>query len=331
MAYDIVTFGSATQDIFIKSSALKVFREKKDNKVLEKICLPYGSKIEIKDIIFTSGGGGSNTAFTFAKQGFKVAFIGAVGQDNAGKEILKELKEAGIDTQFLRVKKNAKTNHSIVLSPTGKNKTLLIYRGASELLTRHDIPWNKIKKTKWFYLAPLTGRVCDFCEQIVNFAYKNKIKLALNPSLEQLSFPFKKIKRIFEKTDILFLNKREAIFFTKIISGNEIKILKKIKSILKGIAVMTKGQRGVLVFDGTNLYSAKPFPKRVVVDATGAGDSFASGFLSNFIRTNGNIEKSIQLGMANATSNLRQIGAKTGILNKNDYYPKVRVFKKLII
>lgn len=321
--YDIITFGSATQDIFIKSSAFKISKE--------KIWLPYGRKIEIKDIIFTSGGGGSNTAFTFAKQGFKVAFIGAVGQDVPGKEIIRELKEAGVKTNFIFQKKGAKTNHSIVISPTGKNKTLLVYRGASELLTKKDIPWKEIKKAKWFYLAPLTGKVCDLFEDIVNFAHKNNINLAINPSLEQLSFPIKKIKRIFEKTDILFLNKKEASFFTKINSQNEKKMVKKIKALVKGIVVMTKGEKGVIVFDGKYLFESKPLPKRVVVDATGAGDSFASGFLSNYIRTNGDIEKAIQLGMANASSNLSEIGAKTGILSKESDYPKVKVFKKIFV
>ena len=65
--YDIITFGSASQDVFLKSKKFlpvlgKIFATGKG------ICLPLGSKIEIGDIFFTSGGGGTNTAATFANQ-----------------------------------------------------------------------------------------------------------------------------------------------------------------------------------------------------------------------------------------------------------------------
>ena len=50
--------------------------------------MTLGSKIDVEDIIFTSGGGGTNTAATFAKQGFKTAFCGAIGVDISGLEIV---------------------------------------------------------------------------------------------------------------------------------------------------------------------------------------------------------------------------------------------------
>ena len=69
---------------------------------------------------------------------------------------------------------------------------------------------------------------------------------------------------------------------------------------------MTKGGEGVVVSDGEYLYSALPNPERKIVDTTGAGDSFASGFLSGYIRFNKDIVKSIQLGLANSEGNLAE-------------------------
>lgn len=326
--YDIITFGSAAQDIHLKSQAFKTVSDNKDFITGKGICLALGSKIDVDDVIFTTGGGGTNTAATFAKQGFRTAFCGAIGADVSGLEIVRELKHLRIDTRFVVKKRERHTNQSIIISSSGSDRTILVYRGASDVLAEKDIPWKKIKKAKWFYLAPLTGELCKGFEQLVNFAYENKIKIAVNPSKQQLSLPQEQLKRILAKVNILFLNQEEASFLTKISFTEEQEIFRKIDEICPGIAVMTKGGEGVVASDGKYLYSALPNPDRKIVDTTGAGDSFGAGFLSDFIRHNGDIEKAIQLGLANSEANLSQIGAKNGILEKSAKFNKVKVLRE---
>ena len=327
--YDIITFGSAAQDIHVKSKAFTILKDNKDFMTGEGICLPFGAKVEVEDINFTTGGGGTNTAATFAKQGFRTAFCGAIGIDMAGLEIVRELKHLRIDTKFVVKKKEKHTNQSVIISnEAGGDRTIMVYRGASDILSGKDIQWKKIKKARWLYLAPLAGLLCDTFEEIVNFAHENKIKIAVNPSIQQLSLPPEKIKNIFKKIDILFLNQEEAAFLTKISFEEEKDIFKKIDEICQGVAVMTRGADGVIVSDGKYLYSALPEADTVVADTTGAGDSFASGFLSDYIRQNGDIVKAIQLGLANSKANLAEIGAKTGILDKNSKFYKVEVTKE---
>jgi sugar/nucleoside kinase (ribokinase family) len=328
MAYDIITFGSAAQDVNVKSKAFKILKNEKDFQTGEGLCMALGSKIDVEDIVFTSGGGGTNVAATFAKQGFRTAFCGAIGIDTAGLEIVRELKQLRIDTRFVVKKKEKQTNQSVIISNDGSDRTILVYRGASDLLNNKDIPWKKIKSAKWFYLAPLTDSLCDTFEEIVNFAYENKIKVAINPSKQQLALPEEKLKVILQKVDILFLNQEEASILTKIPFEDEQNIFKKIDELCKGIAVMTKGGEGVTVSDGKYLYSALPDPNRKIVDTTGAGDSFAAGFLSDFIRFDENIEKAIQLGLANSEANLGEVGAKTGLLEKNSKFARVKVTKE---
>jgi sugar/nucleoside kinase (ribokinase family) len=327
--FDIITFGSASQDITVKSKEFKVLKENNGFATGEGLCLPFGSKIEIEDIVFSSGGGGTNTAATFAKQGLKTAFCGAIGADQAGLDIIRDLRNFKIDTRFLVKKKEKQTNHSVIISNQEKDRTILVYRGASDMISKEDIPWQKVKKTKWFYLAPFAGLLSDNFEEIINFAKENKIKIAVNPSKKQLSLPEEDLKRIFSEIDVLFLNKEEASFMTKIPYEKEEEIFKKIDEICHGVAVMTKGEEGVVVSDGKYLYFAKPNPERKVVDTTGAGDSFASGFLVDFIKTKGNIESATQFGMANSEANLTLVGAKTGILEKHAKILRVNVAKQL--
>ena len=321
---DIITFGSATFDIFLKPKKFQI--EKDKNFITGKgVCFNLGSKVDVEKMSFSSGGGGTNTAATFSKQGFKTAYCGIVGNDISGKEIIRELKELGINTDFISQTKKRPTNLSVILV-SGKDRTILVYRGASEIFSKNNVPRKKIR-SKWFYLAPLAGMLCNISEDIVNFAYKNKIKTAFNPGNSQLSLPPKTIKRILKKIDILILNQEEASFLTKISYQKEKEIFKKIDELCPGIAIMTKGRDGVVVSDGKYLYKAKA-PNVKVVDGTGAGDAFGSGFVTGFIKSGGNIKSAIQLGTANGISCIKSIGAKAGLLAAKNKFLKVKVLKE---
>jgi len=319
--FDVISFGSASQDIFLRLNKNQAIDGKKF--VAGKgVCFDLGAKINIEEIYLYSGGGGTNTAAAFARQGLKTAYCGAVGKDSAGKEIIKELSDRGVDITFVHEKEKP-TNHSVVLNLPGKDRTIFVYRGASEFLTKEDITWDRAE-SKWFYLAPLP---CEISKYIIDFAKDKSIKIALNPGIPFLSLPKKALSEVLNKIDILLLNQEEAAFLTKIPFAKEKEIFKKIDEMCPGIAVMTKGEKGVVVSDGKYLYSAKAL-KSKVIDKTGAGDSFGSGFVSGFIKANGDIEHAIQLGTANSASCLQQWGAKNGLLGEKDNWGKVKIMKK---
>jgi len=325
--FDIITFGSASRDIFLKSKTFKVVGEKKF--VSGKgLCLALGSKIEVENIFFASGGGGTNTAATFSRQGFETAFCGMVGSDNAGQEVINDLENFGINIDFVLKSKTKDTNQSVVLTSDSRDRTIIVYRGAAGELQKNDIPLEKIQQAKWFYIAPLSGKLCGIFEYLVDFAFEHKIKIAINPGNCQLSLPVARLKKIIKKVDVLILNHEEASKLTKVPYRKEKAVFKELDKMCPGIAVMTKGPEGVVVSDGKSLYSATA-PKVKVVDATGAGDSFASGFLSGLIQSNNNIEYAIQLGMANSVSCIQGIGAKYGLLKKGQIFKKVKVNKEL--
>lgn len=315
--FDIITFGSATWDVYIKPKKIQEIESEKFT-TGKGVCFSSGSKVDIEEMRFFSGGGGTNTAATFARQGFKTAFCGMVGQDLSGEEIIKELKRFRIDSNFVAKTGSTPTSHSIIINYPDTDRTILVYRGASELLDKKNIPWGKLN-AKWFYLAPLSGKLCQSTEGIINFAHKNKIKIAFNPGNSQISFPQEKIKDIIKKVDILFLNQEEASILVKIPYSKEKEIFKKIDEFCPGIAIMTKGELGVAVSDGKTLFSAEP-PKIKVVDRTGAGDSFASGFVSGFIKSDRDIEYAIQIGIANSNACLKTWGAKEGLLKKDEKF-----------
>ncbi len=324
--FDIITFGSATQDIYLKSQKFLPVSTK-EFATGKGICLPLGSKIEVEDIFFTSGGGGTNTAATFANQGFKVAYCGMVGDDNLGELVINEIKQWGIDTSLVKKTPKMPTNIAVLLMQPGSDRTILVYRGASDILEKKDIPWDKIKKAKWFYLAPFAGKLTEITEKLVSFAKKNSIKVALNPGYNQLTLPGSILQKILKEIDVLILNREEASLLTKIPYQKEEEIFKKIDELTPGVAIMTKGGEGVTVSARNHLYYAKSLGMKLV-DGTGAGDAFGAGFISGLIRKN-NIVYAIQLAMANSGYAITELGAKEGILRKNQSWPKIKVQKEV--
>ena len=311
--YDVITFGSASWDVFLKPKKFQIIGGKKFVRG-KGLCLDLGSKIDLEDIFLFSGGGGTNVAATFVKQGFKTAYCGRVGDDIFGKEIIKELKELKIARKFVSKTKLKATNYSVIFNTgTKKIKTVLAYRGASGLLEKKDIPWKKLK-AKWFYLAPLSGKLADITEHIVNFAYKNKIKIAFNPGKSQLSLPKNKLKRILKKVDVLFLNMEEASLLTKISYNKGEEIFRKLDEMVSGIAIIGSSEFGIMASDNKKIYKSKNSLTKII-DRTGAGDAFASGFVSGFIKKN-DIKYAIGLGQANSSSCVKKWGAKQGLLKR---------------
>jgi len=324
--FDIITFGSASWDVFLElKEAIKNKQVFFDGK---KIYFPMGSKVNIKGIHFFSGGGGTNTAVGFAKQGFRVAYCGLIGDDLFGIEILKELKEKGVDCRFV-LKTNLKpTNCSVVLTCQNIDRTILSYRGASEELINEKIPYEKLS-AKWFYLAPLSGKSATLTTNLIKFAKERKIKVAFNPGNSQILLPKKIIKDIIKKVDILILNQEEASLLTGIYPTKEKEIFKEIDNMCPGIVIITKGAKGVIVSNGKEIYQAKVL-KIKVIDKTGAGDSFGSGFVSGFIKSQGKIDYSIQLGIANSSACIGKWGAKNGLLKEGDNWKKVEIKKTIL-
>lgn len=317
MRFDVITFGSAALDALVVSPKIEIIKKRKRRGVF----LPFGEKIEGGRVYFRSGGGGTNAAVTFANQRLKVAYCGMLGKDLAGLFVLEDLKKYKVDTKFILQTKKRPTNCSIIF--TGKEgRVVLVYRGASRFLKIKDISLERLN-AKWFYLAPLSGFLRKDFLEIIDFAKEKGIKVAMNPSKYQLEIP--QIKDVLKKVNILILNQEEASFLARIPFQKEREVFQKIDEWVKGIVIITKGNNGVLVSDGKFLYQA-PVLKTKIIDETGAGDAFGSGFVAEYIKS-GDIKKAIQFATANAAAKLRKIGAKEGILKNGQKFRKVKIIK----
>jgi sugar/nucleoside kinase (ribokinase family) len=321
MKYDVVTFGSATRDVFLLGDKLKAYRDKKFE-TGKAFCFEIGSKNEVEKIVFSTGGGATNAAATFSSFGFKCACVSNIGKDPNGDASVAELERLGIDTRYLNISKKLNTGYSVLLSSASVGgRMVVVYRGAS--LNFSEIKLPKIINADWFYMTSVAGNM-KFLSKIINYADKNNIRVAINPGSKELKYGLGKLSSILKKVSLLNLNQEEAAKLTGEKFNDLDKIIKKLMSVIEqGVVVITRGPEGLVACDGKECYQAGILPGKVV-ERTGAGDSFGSGLVSGLMMKD-SIEYAIQLGSANATSVIKEVGAKNGILGKSN----LRDFRKI--
>lgn len=325
--YDIITFGSATLDIFVKPQTFLIGKER-EFRTGQALCFPFPSKVDIEELKYETGGGGTNTAAFFSSQGFRTLYVGALGKDFAGEKVRQELSRLKIDTRFIVNTVEAATNLSVVLSEK-KDRTCFVWRGASEHLRWGHLDKEALKKAKWFYLAPLSGKLAKLFVPLVEFAEENGIKVFANPGNSQIGMDSRQLISVMQKIDVLLLNQEEASLLTGVSYKKKKKIFKKLNSLIPDLAVMTKGEKGALASDGETLWQT-PALKVRVVEKTGAGDAFGSGFLSGLINK-GEVEYALQMGIANSASCITKRGAKKGLLSKDDQWKKVKIYREKMV
>src|SRR3989344_798487 len=262
--FDIVSIGSATRDVFLKSADFELRKHADSPTGLEQ-CFSLGSKIEIKEMVFATGGGGTNAAVTFARQGLKTANIGVVGRDFNGRAILEELKKEGIETKLFQIHDDDFTAYSVILVHPSGERTILSYKGEGQHFGVEKIPLDKIK-TEWFFLNSLGGNY-GMLEEVFSYAEKNKIKIAMNPGGKELGHGIDKLRDFFGKIDILIMNKEEAAGLT--IGGSA-----DLSQFCPGILVISDGPNGVVVKDKEGKVYQAGVPDSPIVERTGAGGAF---------------------------------------------------------
>jgi sugar/nucleoside kinase (ribokinase family) len=309
---DIITIGSATRDAFFHGLEFGYHDDDIHMKGKEGMCLPLGAKMRAKDVVFSTGGAGTNAAVTFARQSLKVAPFIRVGDDVSGKEVRAILEQEHVDTSLIQADPSLPTSYSVILMAKKAERTILVYKGASENLSAQETNWTEIEAS-WIYMNSISGNE-EIMRHVADIKKEKGIKLMWNPGTKDLSLGLEKLKPYLSVVDVFMANKDETAELLGIPYYDEDKIFSALDDIIPGIAIMTKGPEGVVVSDGKTVYSAGIFPEKALADRTGAGDAFGSGFLFGYM--NKGIEEGIRVGSANGTSVLEHIGAKTGILSQ---------------
>lgn len=297
---DVISIGAATIDIFIKSKQFIV-----DDNLLS---LEYSSKNEIEKSLISSGGGATNSSVAFSRLGLKSACISLIGSDHLSNYIVDDLKKESVATNFLIKNKNDTTDFSVILVAPDGGRSILTNRGTTRLEEKH-FNWDKISKTKWFYITSLEGNL-DLLEKLIGFAKENNIKIALNPGNREIS-QRKKLLPLLKLIDLLLLNKTESENIT-LLPFDDKNFWSKLFSLSPQIVCATNGHDGAFVFSDNKHYFS-PAINLKPIDETGAGDAFGSTFVSALIYGY-STHDALFWAIKNSASVVSTLGAKTSLL-----------------
>ncbi|MBI4457422.1 carbohydrate kinase family protein [Candidatus Uhrbacteria bacterium] len=318
---DIITIGSATRDVFVKSEAFEVHESAHSPSGFEG-CFPLGAKIDIDEVNFETGGGATNSAVTFARLGHSVGIVARVGQDANGDEIIRVLAAEGVDTGLIQRDPKEQTAYSMIAVAGSGERTVLVYRGASKELDHEDIPWNRLKP-KWFYVTSLGGDLA-LMRRIVDHAVAVGAKIAWNPGSAEIKRGLSVLKGLIKSVDVFNLNREEAAVLVGVESDQLDYVIRQLCDLPHMAAVITDGPNGAFACgQKTSLFANVLDVPRVNV--TGAGDAFGSGLIAGLLKKD-DLDFALRVAVWNATGVVQQMGAKKGLLRK---YPSPAQLKKV--
>lgn len=300
----IVTIGKSTQDVFLRSAEQFQQFEHKGVKYEQ---LPVGQKLDLDEVIFATGGNVSNAAVTFARQGLNSKYAWCLGNDVASEGILKDLDKEGIDTSHVFQGEPYRASYSTVIMLSGGERTILNYKGTMPTVDSTELDLSVIEEGDWIYISSLGDM--DLLNNIITRAAEHGVKVMLNPAGVELKNP-DKLKGLLEDVEVLTVNKEEA---QMIVEGETIEELARHAHNYCPVVIVSDGPNGAVATDGNTVVTAGMYEDVPVVDRTGGGDAFGSGFLAYYSQGH-SLKDSIIFASANSTSVVQKVGAKEGIL-----------------
>lgn len=301
----ILSIGKATQDVYLRDDEFDPHRE---GKVLYTH-LPLGSKLDIAEAYFMTGGNATNVAVTFARAGLHSRYLWVLGSDDpASQRVLHELDAEDVDTQYVVTHPEVRTSFSTILLSTTGERTILNYHGSVPRPSDIKKQLVALEGVNWVYPTALGS--FETLEIIVSEAKKRGISVMLNPAGSELAEP-DKLKALLSDVNVLCLNKDEMQL---LVEGSTMEALVRHGLHYCDVVIVSDGPNGVVASDGKTIVSAGMYEDVPVVDRLGAGDAFASGFLSQWVQGR-SLRDSITYASANSTSVVAQIGAKPGIIH----------------
>ena len=306
---DLLTIGDISIDLFLKVSDAEVHCniEKEDC----KISFDYGEKIPVEEFKMTVAGNAANVASGAAKLGLKAAIYTEVGNDLNAEFAQRELDKRGVNTgNFYKNRDSVTDVHPIV-----------VFKGERTIFSHHTDHTYKMRRwetPKILYYTSMSEGFEGFQKELLNYLNENpNIIFTMNPGSRMMKTNIDAVRETFGRLDILFVNKEEA----QNLIGKKIDDLKKLHERLHKVgvkmSVITDSINGSSVFDGKKLYKLGIFEIGPKVDATGAGDAYASGFTSAIFWKKPVLE-AMKWGTINSASEIIKVGTGEGLRTKEE-------------
>lgn len=260
-----------------------------------------GETLKGEDLQYIPGGKGANQAVAMAKLGADVEMFGCVGNDSAGKELVQNLRDMGVQTDHIRTVAGVPTG--IALITVGENdNTIIVVAGANDHVDQEYVDSIKDELLQSEVVVLQHEIPQETNEYVIRLCHENNVRVVLNPG------PARPVKKeIVELVTYLTPNEHEA----KIIFGNEIpteELLQKYPEKL----LITQGSKGVSMCLAEGGVLLVPARKAAVVDTTGAGDTLNGAFTVQIAKGE-SVKDALRFGNIAASLSTEKFGAQGGM------------------
>jgi sugar/nucleoside kinase (ribokinase family) len=257
-------------------------------------------EVDIEELRISLGGSAANFAVRVSRLGLNAGIMARIGKDQYGEYILSEFKREKVDTNRL-VPIDEKTGMAfIAVEPEGE-RSIYTFMGAN---SKFKLDSEDIAHIKSSEILHVTGMYIEVVEE----ASKHANILSFNPGALLSSYGLDALEKILKRTDILFLNQKEVTILSGM-SCHE----GAIKLVETGVpmVVVTMGNKGAILYTA-NGQLHYPANKQKVLDTTGAGDSFAAGFVTAYYK-NKDLNECLKAGNESAANCVSKFGALDGL------------------
>ena len=263
------------------------------------------SNLKIEDTV--SGGSVANSIAGLSQLGNKVGFIGKVNDDDLGNKYEDGLKKENVNYFYSKKKESMPTGTCLILITPDSERTMCTFLGIAGKINEDDIDVNAVKNSEITFLE---GYLWDEGDPKKAFdkAIKNSNKVAM--SLSDL-FCVERHKEHFldlvkNKLDITFANEQEIMSLIEAKNFEEVITFAKQ---LGKLIVVTRGKNGAIAIKSGEIVECGIKKNLKIVDLTGAGDLFASGFLHGFVN-NLTLKENLEKGTDMSSKVIQIFGAR---------------------
>lgn len=309
---EVLSVGDVVIDDFVKLLDDEAKIEKTDDG--PRISMVFGAKIPFDhSTVVPAVGNASNAAVAFAKLGFKSGLVANIGNDDRGQMILRALHEADVDDRFVHVNHGKKSNYHYVLW----------YKDERTILIKHeeyDYHWPRfriIDIPKWIYFSSISEHAMEYHDEMAAWLESHPtVKLAFQPGTFQIEAGTQRLKKIYQRSDVLAVNREEATVISKGDHSDIHGLFDKLHALGPKIVLISDGHAGAYASDGENRYKMPIYPDpKPPYDRTGAGDSFTSTFVAALMH-GAEIQDALLWAPINSMSVVQQVGAQAGLLTE---------------
>ena len=309
----ILGIGNAIVDVFaqVEENFLKENNLIKGSMKLinEEEFVKLKQKIKIEKTL--AGGSVANSMAGISYLNGDASFIGKINSDEFGKLYKKSLEDIDVKFIYNPKKELMPTGTCIILITPDSERTMCTCLGISSQLAANDLNEKNIVDKELIFLEGYLwdkGLSEKMFKQAINFAKKNKVKIAMTLSdifcVTRHKVDFYNLLK--NDLDVLIGNENEINELTgnKNLSNSINQLI-----LLNKLIIVTRSEKGSLAIDNNIIIDCDSIQVNKVIDVTGAGDLFAAGFLKEYIEKS-EIKKCLTTGSLMASKIIQKIGAR---------------------